>query len=259
MLGDNMYGSKRGADFAKKFERPYKPLIDAKVEFYATLGNHDDQNERFYKPFNMNGKRFYSFEKGNIKFFVLDSNYMDDEQLTWRTNELKTSGSEWKIPYFHHPLYASGRHGSQVELRALIEPLFVEHGVDVVFAGHEHFYERIKPQQGIYYFISGGAAKLRAGDIEDQGLTAAGFDTDRSFMLVEVAGDEMFFQTISRGGRTVDAGRLVRREVAEKAAEQAAEKAKPSPAKPTGVPARPARPAAPPRPLRHVQPLAAWR
>src|SRR5687767_10241499 len=58
MLGDNMYGSERPQDYVSKFERPFKPLLDAKIEFYASLGNHDDPNQRFYKNFGMGGKRF---------------------------------------------------------------------------------------------------------------------------------------------------------------------------------------------------------
>ena len=58
MVGDNIYGSERPQDFQKKFEVPYKPLLDAGVTFYAALGNHDDPNQRFYKQFNMKGKRF---------------------------------------------------------------------------------------------------------------------------------------------------------------------------------------------------------
>jgi predicted phosphodiesterase len=217
MLGDNMYGSERPQDFEKKFERPYKPLLDAKVDFYAVLGNHDDPNQRFYKPFNMNGQRYYSFKKGHVRFFALDSNYMEPDQLEWLEKELKGSGSDWKIPYFHHPLYSSGMHGSQVELQTLLEPLFIKYGVDVVFAGHEHFYERIKPQQGIWYFTSGGAAKIRRGDIRKTNLTASGFDQDRSFMLVEIAGDQMFFQAVSRDGATIDKGMMRRRETAKPA------------------------------------------
>src|SRR6266496_1107559 len=65
MLGDNLYGDKKPSDFKKNFEDPYKPLLDAGVKFYASLGNHDDPNCRLYKPFNMDGKRFYSFKKDN--------------------------------------------------------------------------------------------------------------------------------------------------------------------------------------------------
>jgi len=109
MMGDNMYGSQKPKDFVKKFEAPYKPLLDAGVKFYATLGNHDDPNQRSYKLFNMGGERYYTFKPRNgIRFFSLDSNYMDKEQLSWLEKELDSSGSDWKIAFFHHPLYSSG-------------------------------------------------------------------------------------------------------------------------------------------------------
>ena len=211
MLGDNLYGSERPQDFAAKFERPYKPLLDAKVAFYAALGNHDDPNQRFYKNFGMNGKRYYTYQKKDVRFFALDSNYMDQDQQRWLDEELSKSNSKWKIAYFHHPIYSSGgRHGSEADLRTQIEPLFIKYGVDIVFAGHEHFYERIKPQQGITYFISGGAGSLRVADIRPTGLTDVGFDRDYHFMLVEISGDELFYQAISRTGATIDSG-VVRR------------------------------------------------
>ena len=207
MMGDNLYGSERPQDYVRKFEEPYKPLLDAKVDFYATLGNHDDPNQRLYKPFNMNGERYYTFTKGPIRFFVLDSNYMDLAQLSWLEGELKKSTEQWKMAYFHHPMYSSGgRHGSEVDLRDELEPLFLKYGMDVVFAGHEHFYERIRPQKGIHYFTCGGGAKLREGDVVRSPLTAAAFDTDRSFMLAEVSAETFRFQTISRLGKKVDEG-----------------------------------------------------
>jgi predicted phosphodiesterase len=211
MNGDNLYGGERPQDFVQKFEAPYKALLDAKVDFYATLGNHDDPNQRFYKPFNMGGQRYYTFKKGNARFFSLDSNYMDPVQLAWLEKELKASGSDWKIPFFHHPLYASGMHGSQVDLRTVLEPLFIKYGVDVVFAGHEHFYQRIKPQQGITYFVSGAGGQLRRGDIKKTDFTAVGYDQDQSFMLIEIADKEMTFQAVTRTGKTVDKGLIVQR------------------------------------------------
>jgi hypothetical protein len=119
--------------------------------------------------------------------------------------------------FFHHPLYSSGAsHGSTIPLREQLEPIFLKYGVDVVFSGHDHFYERIKPQKGIYYFVSGGAAKLMAGDIRDIGLTAKGFDQGFHFMIVELTPKVMYFQTISDTGATVDSGELPRREPAVK-------------------------------------------
>jgi predicted phosphodiesterase len=215
MLGDNLYGSEGPSAYLSKFERPYKPLLDAGVDFYAALGNHDEPAQRFYKPFNMDGKRYYKFSKGGVDFFALDSTYMTPQQITWLKSELERSDAKWKIPYFHHPIYSSGeRHGAEVDLQVLIEPLFVQNGVDVVFSGHEHFYERIKPQKGIVYITQGGGAKLRRGNIRDNSaITARGFDTDRSFTLIEIVDDQMFFETISRTGQVVDSGVIMRREV----------------------------------------------
>jgi len=212
MLGDNLYGSERPQDFVSKFERPYKPMLDANIPFYAALGNHDDPNQRFYKNFGMGGKRFYTYQKGDVRFFALDSNYMDKDQQRWLEDELSKSNSKWKIAYFHHPLYSSGAaHGSEVDLRSIVEPLFIKYNLQLVFAGHEHFYERIKPQKGIHYFTAGGSAKLRSGDImSNTGLTEKGFDTEQTFMVVEIDGDIMRFQTITRRGKRIDSGEIRR-------------------------------------------------
>lgn len=213
LLGDNLYGAERPQDYVNKFERPYRALLDAKVEFHAALGNHDDPNQRYYKLFNLGGERYRTFKKGNARFFVLDTNYLDPAQLRWLEKELAASGSDWKIPYFHHPLYTTATRGPVMETRVVLEPLFEKYGVDVVFTGHEHVYERIHPQKGISYFVAGGSAKLRFGDLRKSPITAVGFDRDRTFMLVEIAGDQMYFQTITRTGATVDSGVIRRREV----------------------------------------------
>jgi hypothetical protein len=211
LLGDNLYGSETPVDYKKKFQDVYQPLLDSKVKFYAALGNHDQPNERFYENFNMNGKEYYRFTKGNVAFYALNSNYMDKTQLKWLEDELIKETSDWKIAFFHHPPYSSGgKHGSDKGLREVIEPLFVKYGVNVVLAGHEHFYERLKPQKGIYYFISGAGGKLREGDVKDNSpLTAKAFDSDMSFMLAEVVKNQIYFQVISRTGETVDSGILV--------------------------------------------------
>jgi predicted phosphodiesterase len=215
MLGDNMYGSERPQDFVRKFERPYKPLLDAGVKFYAVLGNHDDREQRNYKLFNMDGELYYTFKapRQSVRFYGLESSYMDQRQLAWLEQQLRTTNEDWKIVFMHHPIYSSGeRHGSSTSLRQVLEPLFLKYNVSVVLAGHEHFYERLKPQNDIHYFTAGGSAKLRRGNIRNESeFTAKGFDTDRSFMIAEINGDEMHFQAISREGVTVDQGVLTRR------------------------------------------------
>jgi 3',5'-cyclic AMP phosphodiesterase CpdA len=220
MLGDNVYDGASPEDYRKKFEEPYAGLLRAGVEFRAVLGNHDEPRQHLYAPFNTGGRRYYTFKPGTarlvgpgVRFFMLDTENLDRAQLRWLRGELAASGSPWKIAVFHRPIFTSGRYALPArQLRAVLEPVLVRHGVSVVFSGHEHFYERIRPQRGITYFISGAAGSLRRGDVRKTLLTAAAFDDDYSFMLVEIAGDELFFQAITRTGATVDAGTVRRRD-----------------------------------------------
>jgi 3',5'-cyclic AMP phosphodiesterase CpdA len=212
MMGDNMYGGEDPSDYEKKFAAPYKSLLDAKVKFYAALGNHDEALQVNYENFNMEGKEYYRFKKGDVSFYALNSNYMDKKQVEWLQKELAKDTSNWKVCFFHHSPYSSARkHGSDDQLREVVEPIFVKYGVAVVLTGHDHVYERIKPQKGIHYFVSGAGGKLRSGDIRQSSpLTEKAYDRDMHFMLFEVVGDQMYFQTISRTGVTIDSGVLTR-------------------------------------------------
>ena len=214
LTGDNIYGKDTPADMKNKFELPYKSLLDNGVKFYSSLGNHDTSNQRFYAPFNMNGEEYYRVERAGVSFYALNSNYLDKKQLDWFVDQVSKDKNSWRVAFFHHPPYSSGgRHGSDEEVRTILHPLFVKHGIDVVFTGHDHFYERVKPQDGITYFVAGAAGKIRKGDLKDRSpITAAGFDTDLSFMLVEFVDDDMHFQAVSKGGQTVDSGVIKKRD-----------------------------------------------
>ncbi len=214
MMGDNIYGGKSPADYKSKFETPYKALLDGGVKFYASLGNHDDPNERFYKPFNMNGQRYYTFRKGDVAFFALDSTYMD-AACSW-TGSTRNSRKQIRSGRFatSTTLSNSGRALSRTRPRFAsflpCEPIFQKDGVNVVLAGHEHVYERIAPQHGIAYFVLGNSGELRYHDLRPSPATQKGFDTDRTFGLFEVAGKNLSFQIVSRTGETVDSGAFSR-------------------------------------------------
>ena len=223
MLGDNMYGPGTPEDYAQRFERPYKALLDAGVMFYAANGNHDPVSILTYGPYNMNGNRYYWFTKTEgplgpiaqrtVRFFAIDTVNLDSTQMSWLRRYMGESDSDWEICFYHHPLYTSGRYSLQsLRTRRILEPIFVQFGADLALAGHEHFYERLIPQRGVVYFTSGAGGALRVNDIRPSNLTASGFDTDTHFMLMEISGDELFFQTISRTGTTVDSGRFKRLE-----------------------------------------------
>ncbi len=102
-------------------------------------------------------------------------------------------------------------HGPDLDLRKQLMPLFQEYGVNAVWSGHEHVYERLKPQNGIYLFLVGNSGELRLHNIrKPNDLDIVGFDTDRTFMLVQVAGDQLDYQTVSGAGQIVDSGSLKR-------------------------------------------------
>jgi hypothetical protein len=210
MMGDNLYGGESAKDFQTKFSDVYKQLLDNKVKFYATLGNHDLPIQVNNEYFNINGREYSRFNKGNSAFYSLNSNYMDKKQVQWLQDELAKDTSDWKIAFFHHPPYSSAAaHGSDKQLREVLEPIFIKYGMNVVLTGHDHVYERIKPQKGIYYFVSGAGGKLRSGDVKSSPLPEKSFDRDMHFMLWEAAGKNLYFQVISRTGETVDSGVIV--------------------------------------------------
>jgi 3',5'-cyclic AMP phosphodiesterase CpdA len=217
-LGDNIYPNGEAALFKERFERPYADLLQRGVRFYASLGNHDVrrglQAQIKYANFNMGGQPYYSFVKGDglIEFFALDSTNMTRQQLQWLDEALAASKAPWKVAYFHHPLYSSGiTHGSETKLRAQIEPLLVKHGVTAVLSGHDHVYERTKPQRGVQYFVSGAGGKLRQGDIDRRtSFFAAGNDQVNSFMYFEAAPEKLSFWAVDPAGNTLDNGALTR-------------------------------------------------
>ncbi|HYL97897.1 MAG TPA: metallophosphoesterase, partial [Blastocatellia bacterium] len=214
--GDNIYPNGSGRYFPSRFETPFAELIRQRVNFYTVLGNHDvkegrqDQSE--YPDFNMGGSQYYSFKKGDglAEFFMLDSNDFSREQADWLDRALAASSSPWKIAVFHHPIYSSGKwHGSDLKLRKDLEPILNKYSVPLAFSGHDHIYERVLPQNGVTYFVTGNSGKVRRNDVRrDSGITAASFDKDNSFMILEIDRKKTRYTCVCQNGETVDEGEI---------------------------------------------------
>ena len=141
------------------------------MTFHAALGNHDPPGQTDYPLFNMKGNRYYTFARQSgalplaseqVQFYALDTVNLDRDQVTWLRRELERSKAEWKICFYHHPLYTAGRYRTAAfRLRTRLEPIFLQYGVDVGLSGHEHFYERIVVRGGVQYFTSGAGGALR--------------------------------------------------------------------------------------------------
>jgi 3',5'-cyclic AMP phosphodiesterase CpdA len=214
--GDNIYPDGDGRHFKKNFEQPFASILSDRVNFYAVLGNHDvgrgRQDQCQYPLFNMGGKCYYTLKQGDglAEFFMIDTTDFDSPQKAWLQQALRASTARWKIAVFHHPIYSSGdKHGSDVGLRKQLEPLLTAYGVNAVFSGHDHIYERTKPQQGIQYFVTGAGGKTRRGGVKlDSPIRQVSFDEDNHFMLIEVDHKQISFQAISEAGRVVDRGSI---------------------------------------------------
>jgi hypothetical protein len=211
MLGDNLYRD----DYEDEFLVPYKPLLDRGVKFYAALGNHDRDLQQHFKPFNMGDKDHYSFDEDNIRFVALNSNRPNDQaQLKWLDEVFADAGDKWRIAFFHHPLYSSGQHAAEGRdvIRPAFEPGLVRNRVNVTFSGHEHLYERVRPQKGISHFVSGGGGRylyrFRPSEFDAIGVS------EHHFMIVQIAGDTLLFEAISHGQKVIDCGAVYRTQTA---------------------------------------------
>ena len=213
-VGDNIYPNGSARYFIKHFEQPFAALLKERVSFHAVLGNHDVQEGRQdqcqYPLFNMGGRNYYTVKQGDglLDLFMLDSTDCDMAQIGWLEEQLKGSTARWKLAVLHHPLYSSGKkHGSDLNLRRKLEPLFVRYGVNAAFSGHDHIYERTKPQQGIQYFVTGAGGETRRGGVDLKSpFRAASFDEDNHFMLLEAEHNQISFQAISETGTIIDRG-----------------------------------------------------
>jgi hypothetical protein len=203
MLGDNLYDD----DYMNEFLTPYKPLLDRGVMFYAALGNHDRDLEQHFKPFHMQDREYYTFDRGNARFAVLNTNHPNDPaQLRWLDSVFDDAGSKWRICFFHHPLYSSGPHAEQSRevFRPALEPALVRNHVNVVFSGHDHLYERVAPQHGIRYFVSGGGGRTLY-DVDRRPFDEIAVSVHH-FMIISIAADEMFYEALRPNGQTIDCG-----------------------------------------------------
>jgi predicted phosphodiesterase len=207
--GDLVYYGNLVDRWDQVMARPMGPLLDAGVQLFPVLGNHEFDyvaTLRVLERFGLPG-RYYSFVAGPVEFFMLDSTPPEfageggSEQLAWLERRLRASTAEWQVAVLHHPLYSSGRHGSDLRVREALEPLFVEHGVDLVLAGHDHSYERTTPQSGIVHVVTGGGAKRSpVGTSEFTAVSGSVLH----FVVIDVLADRMVADVVTASGDVFD-------------------------------------------------------
>lgn len=192
MLGDNAYGSGLDEEYQSYVFNVY-PTLFRQTVVWPAVGNHDTAHSQslsddydYYRIFTMptNGQaggvpsgseHYYSFDYANIHFICLDSmtaifRQPNSAMLQWLEADLAENTRDWIIAYWHHPAYTKGSHNSDtefesIEMRQNVVPILEAHGVDMVFAGHSHCYERSFLIDGHY----GHSSTTNAGHFVSRG------------------------------------------------------------------------------------------
>jgi hypothetical protein len=216
--GDLIYDRGAAQDYDARFFRIYAPIL-ARVPFYGSLGNHDvlTRNgqpflDNFILPRNgpqgLQAERNYSFDYGNAHFVALDSNLSEAALrrfvAPWLDLDLRRSKAVWKFVFFHHPPYSSGEHGDVIRTQRVLTPIFTARGVDVVFNGHDHDYERMKPIRGVTYIVTGGGGAGLYRHAQRSPRTAKWYNASHSFTRVDVSGSTLRGRQINQSGQTID-------------------------------------------------------
>lgn len=206
--GDSTEEWEEFREITRVIERPPRKGLTAVL--YPTVGNHDYPLDNYFMTFNMS--TYYSFDYKYIHVVSLNvfENYTKGSlQYQWLERDLNNSNATWKIVFFHVPPYSSGKHGSDMEARNTLVPLFEEYGVDFVFSGHDHIYERSYPifkgkidDKGVVYFVSGGGG----ADLYSAGSNwwTAESKKVHHFIKVEVNQTVAYFTAIDVDGRVFD-------------------------------------------------------
>jgi 3',5'-cyclic AMP phosphodiesterase CpdA len=217
LAGDNIYTNGEFTKIKSVFTLPYQELLGRGVKFYACLGNHDVRpidrgaSQVAYPDFNMQGKRYYSHGKGDVRFFTLETNAIVNlndpdrvAQLEWLDRELAASKAKWKIVSGHHNIYSSGVYGVNEVMERDVTPILKKHNVKLWINGHDHNYQRSKPIDGTTYLVcGGGGASLYP--VKPQSWTAFA-QSVHSFGIVEVYQDQILLTGIDSYSRVIDRG-----------------------------------------------------
>jgi predicted MPP superfamily phosphohydrolase len=209
--GDLAYDHGTRDEIQGRFLDAYAGVL-AQFAAFPASGNHEydtDDAAPFREAFALpeNGgpegrERWYSFDWGDVHFVALDTERTGPAQAAWLDDDLASNRLPWTIVYGHKPPFSSGEHGGDDAFRQHFLPILERRGVKLVLSGHDHDYERTKPQNGVTYVVTGGGGiGTRSMDWSD--VTAFG-DSVIHFVYVTVTGDELALHAIDGVGDEFD-------------------------------------------------------
>jgi len=186
-----------------------------KIPLYPVRGNHDfggpGYDQRFTEPYASGTKNYYSLDRGNVHFIVLDVDEHEEfgpgtPQYKWLVSDLKAfkGKAQHIFVFFHVPPYSIGSHGMNPEVQEKLCPLFDEYGVRIVFCGHDHNYYRTT-RKGIAYVVTGGGGAPLYDVNPDRGAIAGDkFEKVNHYCTVDVKGADVTVQAVRADGTLIE-------------------------------------------------------
>jgi hypothetical protein len=222
-VGDNIYNDGQPGLYDPSWFVPYAP-INRTAPLFPALGNHDVNNStngsyylhNFYLPENGPAgqlERSYSFDYGSAHFAVVDTNpFAQNNTATmqairdWLAADLADTMQPWKFVVLHHPPFTSdgGVHGDNANVKAHLVPLFAQHGVQVVFQGHNHFYERLNAIDGVYYITTGAGGRSLYAPSNRKPYSARLVANEYSYTRIDMHGPRFDLTQINAAGAVID-------------------------------------------------------
>ncbi len=205
LLGDLVYPSGDPAALPSVVDEPFADVLSQGTELSAILGNHDvklGRGDELLAELGMPGRWWSRELPGSVLLVGLDSTDMaNPDQLAFLEDVLATTRATWKIVAMHHPPYSAGYQGSSIDVRDVIAPLAVEHGVQLVLSGHDHDYQRSVPIDGVTYVVSGaGSGTRRTGE---EWFTEVAYSFAH-FLDIGVFDDRLVLRAVGLDGRVAD-------------------------------------------------------
>jgi hypothetical protein len=178
---------------------------------YPAIGNHEMNHRNYFDALSPPG-RWYSFDRGDAHFVSLQvdgyGRYTPGQpQYEWLVNDLASTSKPWKFVFFHIPPYSSGGHGSDLNVRQALAPLFEQYGVTIVFNGHDHDYER-SVANGVTYIVTGGGGAPLYSKGRDNPASVY-FASVHHFVQITLSGDTLYGVAIEPDGTEFDPFTLV--------------------------------------------------